>query len=640
MHIAYVSTSRRRVAPIFLAGLLAGLPPLAARAQTTCATDLNYNACGYPTGSVTITTTSGSNAPQYSGIYMKWNAFHLDDLTITTSGAQSDGVRGDDTASWLFANNLTVTTTGSSADGINIASNSQGGAMPSGVVISGSASISTSNASAGMGVRVNNFLRADDLSIAILPGGSTIKVTGTGTATQGSSAFSSDAYGYGVYAGNRMYDTNNIGGTGTLAGGNNNTLGNSYAFIGGGSTISDSMKNGHAVYANKGGLVQLGDGVNVSATGAGGYALYAATEQQGSYDGIRAAPSYGVSNGNVRNVRPGYIYLEGGATLRAGSGSATATVMQASGADSIIANRALDISGITYPVSSAFTSMAGLPDKTADWTETSGVFDVIGILSAINGGAIDLDMADGSGFLGATAMTGAASALNLHIDGAHSQWTINANSALSALNLSASAVLTPNRATPAALTSYTLQGAVGSNGGVIDLSNDAPGDTFTIAGSYAGSGNAQARLDTALGDETSLTDKLVVDGATLNGATALRINNVGGTGAQTADDGILVVEVTGASSGTFVLDPATTPLRAGDYEYKLVRGTANPDNWYLQSSPFSDPQPPGGSTHPSIGGAAPAPIPALGSGGLALLALLLAGAAAMNARRFSARRCV
>ncbi|MBX8828438.1 hypothetical protein, partial [Ochrobactrum sp. SFR4] len=73
-------------------------------------------------------------------------------------------------------------------------------------------------------------------------------------------------------------------------------------FIGANADIASSMTNGHAIYANKGGLVQLGDGAKVSTTGNNAYALYASREQQGNYKD---------------NVRQGYIYLGGGATLRA-----------------------------------------------------------------------------------------------------------------------------------------------------------------------------------------------------------------------------------------------------------------------------------------------------------------------------------
>ena len=620
------SKPRRSAALLPLAGLLIGLSSSVAQAQTVCPDDVTLNNCGvastsWPSMTFVVNQASTITSGWY-GVYAKWNQFQIDGLTVTTRSSTSDALRTDAAGSFIFVNDLIATTLGTSSDGINVASN-DAAALTSpwniGVIVTHSVTITTNT---GMGVRVNAMMGEGGSSIAILPSGSTVRVTGTGTATQGSRA-SSSANGYAVYAGNRMYDTNTIGTSAFLVSGtNNNTLGNAYAFIGSNSTVSDNLTNGHAVYANKGGLVELGDGTDVSATGRGGYALYAATEQQGSY---------------TTNIRPGTIYLEGGAKLRvtngaAGSDGVTAIVMQANGANSIIANRAIDYSSLTtasgYTLTGSYNSfMNVLPDKT-DWTATHGVFDVIGILSALNGGEIDLNMTAGSSFLGATAKStsGAnpASVIHLDIAGAASQWTLNANSALDTLNLGAGATLAPYRAA-SELTNFTLQGAVTSSGGIIDLANGAAGETFTIAGSYAGASNAALRLDTVLSDDASLTDKLVVNGDTLSGGTTLlHINNAGGLGAATTGEGILVVQVSGASDGLFALDGAVT---AGDYVYKLVRGASGtPDwnNWYLQATKI----PPGGRSADD----AMMRIPALDHAALALLALLL-GLTALARRR-------
>ena len=66
-------------------------------------------------------------------------------------------------------------------------------------------------------------------------------------------------------------------------------------------------------------------------------------------------------------------------------------------------------------------------------------------------------------------------------------------------------------------------------------------------------------VNTVLGDDTSATDKLVVTGTT-SGDTALKVNNVGGAGATTAN-GIQVVQVDGASDGTFALGGRAWPVR-------------------------------------------------------------------------------
>ncbi|MDM5065689.1 autotransporter outer membrane beta-barrel domain-containing protein, partial [Aeromonas salmonicida] len=67
--------------------------------------------------------------------------------------------------------------------------------------------------------------------------------------------------------------------------------------------------------------------------------------------------------------------------------------------------------------------------------------------------------------------------------------------------------------------------------------------TLTVEGDYAGN-NGLLVLNTALGDDNSLTDKLVVKGST-SGNSFLKVNNAGGTGAYTTADGIEVIQVGG-----------------------------------------------------------------------------------------------
>lgn len=140
------------------------------------------------------------------------------------------------------------------------------------------------------------------------------------------------------------------------------------------------------------------------------------------------------------------------------------------------------------------------------------------------------------------------------------------------------------------------------NAGRIDLTNGGGGasDTFTIRGNYTGN-NGQLFLNTVLGADDSPSDKLVIDGGTASGTTGMNILNVGGTGAVTAQDGIMVIQgVNGANtgSGTFALN---SRVAAGAFEYFLFKGGVSADteeNWYLRSTIVN--------TAPE----APAPIPA------------------------------
>ncbi|HAU5591512.1 TPA: autotransporter outer membrane beta-barrel domain-containing protein [Citrobacter amalonaticus] len=107
--------------------------------------------------------------------------------------------------------------------------------------------------------------------------------------------------------------------------------------------------------------------------------------------------------------------------------------------------------------------------------------------------------------------------------------------------------------------------------------------TLTIAGNYAGN-NGLLALRTVLGDDLSATDKLVVRGDT-SGTTRVSVTNAGG-GSQTVE-GIPIVEVEGASNGTFVKEGR---IVAGAYDYNIIK--KNNQNWHLTSEAIPDPLPP------------------------------------------------
>ncbi|AUW57676.1 hypothetical protein C1T17_05715 [Sphingobium sp. SCG-1] len=154
-------------------------------------------------------------------------------------------------------------------------------------------------------------------------------------------------------------------------------------------------------------------------------------------------------------------------------------------------------------------------------------------------------------------------------------------------------------------------GAVGVNSGsrlegtgqVGSVSNEgilAPGrngfGTLTVGG-YTGSGG-RLEIETALGDDRSRTDLLIVDGATA-GTTAIDVVNRGGLGAPTVN-GIKIVDVDGASDGGFTLNgdyafEGDQAVIAGAYGYRLYKnGVSTPTDgdWYLRSSLLNAPNEP------------------------------------------------
>lgn len=137
---------------------------------------------------------------------------------------------------------------------------------------------------------------------------------------------------------------------------------------------------------------------------------------------------------------------------------------------------------------------------------------------------------------------------------------------------------------------FTLNGDV-HNAGTIDLRNlsGVAGNVLSIRGNYAGS-NGMVQIHTALGNDASATDKLVVNGDT-SGTTRVQVTNAGGTGGVTVN-GIQVVQVTGSSSdGNFAL---ASPVQAGAYEYGLHRGgrtDGDANSFYLSSVYVPTPNP-------------------------------------------------
>ncbi|WP_407244619.1 autotransporter outer membrane beta-barrel domain-containing protein [Klebsiella aerogenes] len=145
-----------------------------------------------------------------------------------------------------------------------------------------------------------------------------------------------------------------------------------------------------------------------------------------------------------------------------------------------------------------------------------------------------------------------------------------------------------------------------SNSGVINVSapgSTMAGNTLHVAGDYAGNGGT-LNLNTQLGGDNSLTDKLVVDGNT-SGTTQVAVTNAGGSGAKTLN-GIEVVSVGGNSAGEFTQKGR---IVAGAYDYTLARGQGdNAGNWYLTNNgetpvdPVNPVNPDNGGDTPDNGG--------------------------------------
>lgn len=130
-----------------------------------------------------------------------------------------------------------------------------------------------------------------------------------------------------------------------------------------------------------------------------------------------------------------------------------------------------------------------------------------------------------------------------------------------------------------------------ANSGTVSLVGSTPGTRLTVTGAYVGN-NGTLRLGTALGDSSSATDRLVLDGvgASASGRTTVQVTNLGGLGAQTTGSGIEVVSALNGATTTAQTTKSAFTLAgghvdAGAFEYTLHAADASGagDNWYLRS---------------------------------------------------------
>ncbi|HEF5873406.1 TPA: autotransporter outer membrane beta-barrel domain-containing protein [Burkholderia cenocepacia] len=156
-----------------------------------------------------------------------------------------------------------------------------------------------------------------------------------------------------------------------------------------------------------------------------------------------------------------------------------------------------------------------------------------------------------------------------------------------------------------AVTGDSTVGSIALNDSTIAF---APGDarpprTLVVEGDYAAR-DGRLVVNTVLRDDTSPTDRLVIDGGHASGNTGIVVKRAGGDGAQTRV-GIPIVETRngGTTNATaFALDAASDGYRngfgtlsAGGYDYMLKRGGdgGHEESWYLTSAARPVPPSPG-----------------------------------------------
>ena len=450
-----------------------------------------------------VIDTTGENqsfTPTGFGIYGNSSKYTLKDVSITTASSKSDAIQANNGGSKISIDKLHIVTKGSSADGINVSEN----ALNSEVRV-GDGAIITAEGS-GMGVRANTSKN----------GGKNLIELGAGAqiTTNGSGANSIDGTGYAVYAGNRSLSANTY-------------WGDAEVILGDGSTIVSKGSSAHAVYANRGGVIRLGD-TSITTEKTNAYGIYAQTAAD--------------KNGD----RGGQVYLGGDTSVTVTDGN---RALYASGADSLIRAEAASV----YRLDSSAAS---------DVQNRKGV-----ALYADKTGVIDLKMAAGS-YLNGTTSTATDGVIDLAMDGAASQWFMTGNSNLTNLTLTNGAQLVYDRHDEHG--AYTYK-------------------TLTVDGDFSGGGHLV--MNTYLGDDTSETDKLAITGSTsgetrvtVNNTTGLgdeteqgiEMITVGGTSA-----GEFKSDRVTAGGYEYVL------RRGGSF----VGSTGADSDWYLTSYKPNDPDP-------------------------------------------------
>ncbi|MBV8794724.1 MAG: autotransporter outer membrane beta-barrel domain-containing protein, partial [Hyphomicrobiales bacterium] len=224
-------------------------------------------------------------------------------------------------------------------------------------------------------------------------------------------------------------------------------------------------------------------------------------------------------------------------------------------------------------------------------TDNNGV-----LLSTQSSGATDM-MVSGSQLSGAilTDMIsnplqsqGTLSTANVTLQG-NTTWTMTGSSNLTTLTNNASNIIfTPPTGDPTQLSSYKTL--------TVMMNSADPGGNYTGV-------NGRMTLNTFLGADSSPSDRLVINGGTGTGTTALTIENTTGTGALTVANGILVVQAIngGATTPTVAANGAAAPgdafslangeeLRGGAFDYRLFRGGpvnsgdfSVPNSWFLRN---------------------------------------------------------
>jgi len=448
---------------------------------------------------------------------------------------------------------LRISTTGQSSDGFYMLGVGE-------AVIEGSTDIHTTGQGSS-GILLHRYVSPTNHLVVAPQGGSTARIL-----TEGA-----DAYGvWGINGSRAELSDLRVETRGTDAAG-------LYAYTGSGepATVVQALRN-TVVTSGQGGFGILAEGVasnvvfdagSVQTSGAAAHGVvvagtsnYAAT---GSAVGVSGAGSIGLlltSDTGTQSavINGGSIASTAGTAVGVDGGVAN---IQLNGATVQGATNWLQVASSGTLLSSRTRTLRGLDPSLAPDAGNPGGINAPGVLA---GSPATANVTARNAVLTGAAVTEAGSTSNVTL--VDSTWTMTGNSNIT------------NLVNDPSLIDFTPP-----QGGAYK--------TLTVR-NYSGDG--VIALNTYLGDDSSPSDKLVVDGGSASGASQLRIKNAGGPGALTTASGIQVVEVVnGGVSGSSAFALAGRAV-AGPYEYRLYQGSAAApadQSWYLRSQKQPDPPP-------------------------------------------------
>ncbi|MGQ4860241.1 autotransporter outer membrane beta-barrel domain-containing protein, partial [Enterobacter roggenkampii] len=304
-------------------------------------------------------------------------------------------------------------------------------------------------------------------------------------------------------------------------------------------TITTDAASASGVYSTGSSTITLDEGATITTNGASAHGVYAYTGAVNLGDNVTIAVNCSEKTSSSAQAPHGMYAWSRGVIALAGGATITTAGQRDSGSYALNASNGgvIDASaGGKFILNGDILSAGGVAATSTLPAQNSTITLTMDDNSLWNGASFIESNAAGTGTIALT-MNDAV-------------WNLRDSSTLTSLTLNA--------------------------GGTINFQHaeDAAWQTLTIKDDFIGNGGKLV-FNTVLFDDTSETDKLIVEGNT-SGHTGVEVNNIGGAGAQTVE-GIEIVSVGGNSEGTF---EKASRIVAGGYDYNVVQ---KGKNWFLTS---------------------------------------------------------